>query len=501
MSNHFIIKPVKDKSLRDLEKVVETGQNINLSDESKRRVMICRDFLEKEILASKTTVYGINTGFGSLCNKVISEDHLEELQINLVRSHACGTGNIVSPGISKRMLLHKIISLSYGNSGVTLDLVEFLVGMYNRDVLPVVYEMGSLGASGDLAPLAHLALSVIGEGKVHYEGKIHNTDVVLKKLGWEAHNLVAKEGLAILNGTQFMSSYGSLVTNKAFQLFKWANLIGSISLEAFDGKLEPMHPSVHLLRNQSGQIESAKQILSILEGSDNETRVKKYTQDPYSFRCMPQVHGASYDTFIYAEEIFRREMNGVNDNPNLIPYDNIILSGGNFHGQPLALALDFIAIAIAELGSISERRTFQLLSGQRDLPDFLIDEPGLHSGLMIPQYVAAGMVSQNKQLCTPASVDSISSSNGQEDHVSMGANAATKALRVLENTQSVLAIELINASQAFNFRKDYKSSKSVQRVVSDFRNQIPIIKEDRYLHEDISKAIEFIRTYPIDEIV
>ncbi len=501
MSDHFIIRPVKDKSLRDLEKIVETGQNIILSDESKRKILTCRDFLEKEILASKTTVYGINTGFGSLCNKIISEDHLEELQVNLVRSHACGTGNIVSPDISKRMLLHKIISLSYGNSGVTLDLVEFLVGMYNRDVLPVVYELGSLGASGDLAPLAHLALAVIGEGEVHYEGQIQKTEVVYKKLGWEAHSLVAKEGLAILNGTQFMSSYGSMVTNKSFELFKWANLIGAISLEAFDGKLEPMHPSVHKLRNQNGQIESAKQILDILSGSDNESRVKKYTQDPYSFRCMPQVHGASYDVFLYAEQIFSREMNGVNDNPNLIPDENIILSGGNFHGQPLALALDFIAIAIAELGSISERRTFQLLSGQRELPDFLIDEPGLHSGLMIPQYVAAGMVSQNKQLCTPASVDSISSSNGQEDHVSMGANAATKALRVLENSQRILAIELINASQAFYFRKDYKSSELVQKLLSDFRKEIPILKEDRYLHEDIEKAIEFVKTYPIDEIV
>lgn len=501
MSDHFIIKPVKDKSLRDLEAIVDSAQNLILSDESKRKILNCRTFLEEEILSSKKTVYGINTGFGSLCNKIISEEHLEELQVNLVRSHACGTGDIISPEISKRMLLHKIISLSYGNSGTTLDLVEFLVAMYNRDVIPVVYEMGSLGASGDLAPLAHLAMAVIGEGEVHFEGKIQKTEVVYKKLGWEAHALVAKEGLAILNGTQFMSAYGALVTNKAFELFKWANLIGAISLEAFDGKLEPMHPLVHKLRNQNGQIIAAEQIRSILSGSDNESRAKKYTQDPYSFRCMPQVHGASYDAFKYSEDIFSRELNGVNDNPNFCPEDNIILSGGNFHGQPLALALDFIAIAIAELGSISERRTFQLLSGQRELPDFLIDEPGLHSGLMIPQYVAAGIVSQNKQLCTPASVDSISSSNGQEDHVSMGANAATKALRVLENSQRVLAIELINASQAFNFRKNYKSSTLVQMVLSDFRAEIPILKEDRYLHKDIKKAIEFLKSYPIDEIV
>jgi histidine ammonia-lyase len=324
---------------------------------------------------------------------------------------------------------------------------------------------------------------------------------VYKELGWSPHNLVAKEGLAILNGTQFMSAFGSRITRRSLQLFKWANLIGSISLEAFDGKLEPFHPLVHQLRNQAGQSVSAEQILKILEGSQSEKRIKKYTQDPYSFRCMPQVHGASYDAFQYSESIFSRELNGVNDNPNLIPQEDIILSGGNFHGQPLALALDFIAIAMAELGSISERRTFQLLSGQRELPDFLIDEPGLHSGLMIPQYVAAGIVSQNKQYCSPASVDSISSSNGQEDHVSMGANAATKAYKVMENIERVLSIELINASQAFNFRKDYTSSDLVQNVLADFRSEIPIISKDRYLHMDMEKALKFIRNYPIDEII
>jgi histidine ammonia-lyase len=383
---------------------------------------------------------------------------------------------------------------------VSLELVEFLMAMYNKNVLPVIYEQGSLGASGDLAPLAHLALPIFGEGEVHYKGKIRPTADVYKELGWTPHNLVAKEGLAILNGTQFMSAFGSLVTNRAFRLFKWTNLIGAISLEAFDGKLEPFHPMVHALRNQNGQQVSATQILQFLEGSDNSTREKKYVQDPYSFRCMPQVHGASYDTFEYAESIFSRELNGVNDNPNLIPDDELILSGGNFHGQPLALALDFLSIAIAELASISERRTFQLLSGQRELPSFLIDEPGLHSGLMIPQYVAAGIVSQNKQLCTPASVDSISSSNGQEDHVSMGANAATKSKKVLENSETVLAIELINASQAFHFRSDYCSSDSIQKVLADFREKVPIITEDRYLHQDIENAVDFVRNYPLDEI-
>ncbi len=501
MSDYFIIRPEKNKSLRNLEHLVNSGQNLLLSDESKRLIIECRNFLEKEILEKKIIVYGINTGFGSLCNKIITEDKLEELQINLVRSHACGAGSVIPERISKRLLLHKIISLSYGNSGVTLDLVEFMIAMYNNDVLPVIYELGSLGASGDLAPLAHLALAVIGEGKVHYKGNIRATSEVYQELGWLSYSLVAKEGLAILNGTQFMSSYGSYLTNKSFNLFKWANLIGAISLEAFDGKLEPFHPSVHKLRNQNGQIISAEQILTLLGGSDNEKRIKKYTQDPYSFRCMPQVHGASYDVFLYAENIFSRELNGVNDNPNLIPSENIVLSGGNFHGQPLAMALDFLAIAIAELGSISERRTFQLLSGQRDLPDFLIDEPGLHSGLMIPQYVAAGIASQNKQLCSPASVDSISSSNGQEDHVSMGANAATKALRVLENTERILAIELINASQAFHFRTDYRSSDKIRKLLTDFRKEIPIITEDRYLHEDLESAVEFVRNYSLDEII
>lgn len=501
MTSTFLIKPDKDKSLDKLEEIILNNQTLVLSDQCKRRVIECREYLEKEIIDKKITVYGINTGFGSLCDKVISEDNLGNLQVNLVRSHACGFGEIIPVEISKRILLHKIISLSYGNSGISLKLLEHLLSMYNKEIYPVIYEQGSLGASGDLAPLAHLALAVIGEGPVHYKGEIRDSEDVYNELGWEKYELVAKEGLAILNGTQFMSAFGINVISEGINLFHWANLVSAVSLEAFNCKTEPFHPLIHELRNQNGQKIAASEILSILEGSEIAYSAKKYVQDPYSFRCIPQVHGASLDALNYAQGIFENELNGVNDNPNIIAEEEIVLSGGNFHGQPLALTLDFAAMAIAELGSISERRTFQLLGGKRDLPHFLIDEPGLHSGLMIPQYVAAGIVSQSKQLCTPASVDSISSSNGQEDHVSMGANAATKAYKVMENTRKVLAIELFNASQALSFRKNIKSSEKIQKLLTEFRKAIPILEKDRFLHNDMKNALEFLKNYPINEII
>jgi histidine ammonia-lyase len=430
-----------------------------------------------------------------LCNTQISFDELEQLQYNLLRSHACGTGDFVPQEIVKLMLLLKVQSLSYGHSGVQVDTVERLIYFFNNDILPVVYEQGSLGASGDLAPLAHLCLPLFGEGKYwsldngnwKMEDASNITPAPIK--------LKSKEGLALINGTQFMLSYGVWCVLKAQQLYGHANLLAAISIDAFDAKLEPFSPQLHAVRPHAGQMETAQHIRTLLADSEVAHRNKVQVQDPYAFRCIPQVHGASRDTFNYVASVVATELVSVTDNPNIFANDDLILSGGNFHGQPLALVLDFLAIAAAELGSISERRTYQLISGLRGLPAFLTPNPGLHSGMMIPQYTAASIVSQSKQLCTPASVDSIVSSNGQEDHVSMGANAATKCLRVMKNTERVLAIELLNATQALEFRRPLKSSKVIESFVSDYRDIVSFVDKDRLLHNDIEASIAFLQQH------
>jgi histidine ammonia-lyase len=320
----------------------------------------------------------------------------------------------------------------------------------------------------------------------------------LKILNWEPLHFKSKEGLALLNGTQFMSAYGTWCLIHAHRILKLANIIGALSLDAFDGRIEPFDEPVHRIRPQKGQAEVAKAIQKHLAGSTIITQAKKHVQDPYSFRCIPQVHGASADAIDYVNSVMLAEINGVTDNPNIFPDDDKIISAGNFHGQPLALALDFLAIALSELGSISERRTYQLISGVRDLPNYLIANPGINSGLMMPQYTAASIVSQNKQLCTPASVDSIVSSNGQEDHVSMGANAATKAYRVVNNLYSILAIELITASQALHFRRPLKTSPYLEELVNNFRVQVPFIETDRLLHDDIINAEKFLKVIKLE---
>jgi histidine ammonia-lyase len=443
-------------------------------------------------------IYGINTGFASLCNVKISNENLSQLQENLVKSHACGTGEEVPNSIVKLMLLLKIQSLSYGNSGVQLETVERLIEFFNNDVFPIIYTQGSLGASGDLAPLAHLSLPLLGEGDVHFQGKKVHSKQVLAHFNWKPIVLQSKEGLALLNGTQFMSAYGVYILLKSYKLCYLADLIGTISLEGFDGRIDPFNELIHLVRPHKGQIETAQRITDFLDGSQIINQKKVHVQDPYSFRCMPQVHGASKDTMDYVRRVFRTEINSVTDNPNVFVGEDIIVSGGNFHGQPLALALDFLGIALAELGSISERRTYQLISGLRGLPAFLVDNPGLNSGFMIPQYTAASIVSQNKQLATPASIDSIVSSNGQEDHVSMGANAATKCFKIIENLERILAIELMNASQAIEFRRPLKSSEFIEQFIASYRTEVPFVQEDRILHYDIENSIAFLRSFEIE---
>jgi histidine ammonia-lyase len=373
--------------------------------------------------------------------------------------------------------------------------VQRLIDFFNEGISPVVYEQGSLGASGDLAPLAHLVLPLLGMGEVIYDGKRYESGVILKRFGWSPVELKSKEGLALLNGTQFMSAYSVYTIAMAERLSVVADITSAISLEAYDGRLDPFFESIHDIRPHKGQISTAKAFREMLKGSQLITRSKTHVQDPYSFRCIPQVHGASKDAITHAKSVILTEINSVTDNPTIFPDEDLIVSGGNFHGQPLALIFDYLAIALSELGSISERRVYRLIAGQRDLPEFLVVNPGLNSGFMIPQYTAASIVSQNKQLCTPSSVDSIPSSNEQEDHVSMGANGATRLLRVAENLEKIIAIELFTAVQALEFRRPLKSSEFIEKVVKSYRETIDFINDDKVMYSEIAKSIEFIRNY------
>ncbi|WP_396188909.1 histidine ammonia-lyase [Flavobacterium sp.] len=486
-------------TIEEVNEIVFQGKKLALSEEAKVNIAKCRQYLDDKMQIQQEPIYGINTGFGSLCNVKISNENLSKLQENLMKSHACGTGEEVPHDIVKIMLFLKIQSLSYGNSGVQVETVERLLDFYNLDILPVVYTQGSLGASGDLSPLAHLCLPLIAEGEVYYDGFRQPAHKVLGKLNLKPITLKSKEGLALLNGTQFMSAYGVYNLIQAQKLAYLADLIGAVSLEGFDGRKEPFTDLIHLVRPHKGQVTTAARMLDFLEGSEIIEQPKKHVQDPYSFRCIPQVHGATKDTIDFVKKVFTTEINSVTDNPNIFVGEDIIVSGGNFHGQPLALALDYLGIALAELGNISERRTYQLISGLRELPAFLVSDPGLNSGFMIPQYTAASIVSQNKQLATPASIDSIVSSNGQEDHVSMGANGATKTLRIVENVERILAIELFNGTQALEFRRPLMSSDFIESFVSAYREEVPFVAEDRILHYDIEKSIHFLKSFQVEE--
>lgn len=479
-------------SLEAIDQIISSKTFIELSEGAQERIKICREYLDNKVANTKDPIYGINTGFGSLCDTSISNQDLNQLQRNLVLSHACGMGAMVPQPIVKLMLLLKIQGLSYGHSGVQLATVNRLIDMYNNDILPVVYQQGSLGASGDLAPLAHLALPLIGEGEVWHDGRRKHASEIYEEFGWSPIELQSKEGLALLNGTQFMSAYAVYNYLQAKKLSQKADLIGAISLEAYNGRTEPFDEDLQVIRNHTGQFKTAKNIRQYLVGSEIAQQEKKHVQDPYSFRCMPQVHGASKDTLKHVEKVIENEVNAVTDNPTIFPEKDKIISGGNFHGQPLALVLDQLAIACAELASISERRSYKLISGNRELPPYLVANPGLNSGFMIPQYTAASIVSQNKQLCTPSSIDTIDSSNGQEDHVSMGANSATKCFKVVGNLNKVLGIELLNAAQAMEFRRPLKSSVRIEEFIKDLRTEVPFVENDVYLSPLMQAAERFV---------
>ncbi len=493
MSIHYLGE--ERLSLPQITKIIAEKHSIELSENAIERIEKCRKYLNDKLNDNDAPIYGINTGFGYLQNVKIEAEMLSQLQHNLLLSHACGTGEEVPSEIVRLMLLLKIQSLSYGHSAIALTTVQRLIAFYNNDILPVIYTQGSLGASGDLAPLAHLALPLIGEGSVIYKGEKIATVDLYSALGWKSLVLQSKEGLALINGTQFMSAYGIYCISKAQHLAKWADAIAAISIDSFDCRIDPFDDLSHVIRPHAGQLQTAAVINNWLKGSELIKQEGKQTQDPYSFRCVPQVHGASKDSINYIQSVFETEVNSVTDNPNVFPDEDRIISAGNFHGQPLALNLDFMCLALAEFGSISERRTFQLISGQRGLPPFLVKNAGLNSGLMITQYTAASIASENKQLCTPASVDNIVSSNGQEDHVSMGANAATKCLRVVNNLERILSIELLTAAQALEFRRPLKTSPELEKLIFAFRQKIPAHENDRVLSIEIQKSTTFLNAY------
>ncbi len=479
-------------SIDRVREILDRHLPLALSDDARQRILRCRAYLDRKMENPERPIYGITTGFGSLCNISVDRDQLAQLQKNLVMSHACGTGERVPREVVRLILLLKIQSLSYGHSGVQLATVERLIDFFNNDILPVIYQQGSLGASGDLAPLAHMSLPLLGLGEVEYEGRVRPSSEVLHEKGWSPIELQSKEGLALLNGTQFMSAYGVWSLIEAKRLNAWADCIAALSLEAFDGRIEPFCDEVHLIRAHAGQLATARNIRRLVEGSELITRPKQHVQDPYSFRCIPQVHGASRDTIAYVEQVLTTEINSTTDNPTVFPEEDMVVSAGNFHGQPIALAMDFLAIAVAELANISERRIYKLISGTRGLPNFLVAAPGLNSGFMIPQYAAASIVSQSKGLCMPASVDSIPSSQGQEDHVSMGSNAATKLYRVVGNTHRVLAIELFNAAQAIEFRRPARTSPLLEELLATYRRVVPFVDTDEVMYTHIERSVRFL---------
>ena len=480
-------------SIEKVGEIIYNNYTLELSEDAIQRIDRCRKYLDEKIAKLDVPVYGVTTGFGSLCNVSISKDQLSQLQINLIKSHACGVGERLSNDIVKMMMFLKIQSLSYGYSGSKLDTIQRLVDMFNSNILPVVYEQGSLGASGDLVPLAHMSLPLVGLGEVEMDGQVVSGAEMLKKMNWQPIELASKEGLALLNGTQNMSSQAVWAILKAERLSEWADKIAAMSLDAFDGRIEPFFAPVHQVRPHQGQIETAARMRELLEGSHIISRPKTHVQDPYSFRCVPQVHGAVKDTIRYVRSVIDIEINSATDNPTVCPDDDLIISAGNFHGEPIALPMDFLSIAMSELADISERRVYRLVSGLRELPSFLVAKPGLNSGFMITQYTAASVVSLNKTLAMPSSIDNIPSCQDQEDLVSMGANAAIKLRKVVDNTEKVLAIELFNAAQALDFRKPLVSSPAIMKIYDEYRKVVPFVDIDQVMFTHIANSIQFLR--------
>lgn len=481
--------------LNKFKKIVLDYELVSIDEASKEKVKLAREYIEKVII-SNHPVYGINTGFGKLSDLSIEQQDLAKLQENLIKSHACGVGEVFSEDIVRGMLLLRVNALIKGHSGIRLEVIEKMIEFLNKRVTPVVFSKGSLGASGDLAPLSHMALPLIGLGEILIENKRVPAKEGLNKLGVKPlESLVAKEGLSLINGTQAMTSVGTLAVLDALRLIKVSMFNLAITMEALEGIIDVFDHKIHESRNQEGQIEVSQTLLKILKSSKLMTKQgEKRVQDAYSLRCSPQVIGASLDAINYCKNIIEREMNAVTDNPIVFAEENQVISAGNFHGQPVALAMDFLAIAVSELGNISERRLERLVNASlsNGLPPFLVKKPGINSGFMIVQYSAASLVSENKVLSHPASVDSIPSSANQEDHVSMGTIAARKAKEIAKNSKMVLAMELMTSLQAIDFRNPDLMSDKTKAIYDYVRNEISFVDDDRVMYKDIHQVEQII---------
>jgi len=482
----------QDLTLEQVVQVARQNYKVKLDDEAIKRVKASRVIVD-DIVKDNKIVYGITTGFGIFSSVNISAEDCKKLQRNLILSHACGAGNNLPTDAVRTIMLLRANALSKGFSGVRLETLEALIEMLNKGVHPLIPEKGSLGASGDLCPLAHMALPIIGEGMAEFEGKVMAGAEAMKLAGIPILELVEKEGLALINGTQVMTGIGALAVYDSIELIKISDIVSALTLEALRGITDAFDPRTHVIRPHKGQIETAENILKLVEGSTFVTRQGELrVQDAYSLRCIPQVHGASKDALRYVEEKILIEINSVTDNP-IVLEDGSIISGGNFHGQPMALSFDFLGIAIAEIANISERRLERLINNQlNDLPAFLVKKGGLNSGFMITQYAAASLVSENKVLAHPASVDSIPSSANQEDHVSMGTIAARKSREILENTKRVLTTELMAACQAIDFREGFELGKGTAAAYKTVREVVDFIEEDKFMYGDLNKITELI---------
>ena len=504
MSNTFAVGR-RQLDLGIIEDVVYDGRNVEIDEEALESIQESAAFV-REMAQSGRAVYGVTTGFGANRNHVIEPEDAETLQERLLVSHACGVGDPLDEKVVRAMLLLRINALARGNSGIRPQTLQLLIEMLNRRVHPVIPEMGSVGASGDLCPLAHMCLPVIGKGEVYIDGQRHPADEGFQEAGLEPTQLTYKEGLALLNGTQAMTAVGSVVAIEFAELLDCADAVGAMSLDAVAGRLEALDTRIHELRGRSGQSDSAYHLRQMLEGSELagaergtvEGKVE-YIQDSYCLRCMPQIHGASRDALDHVRDVLVTESNAVTDNPLVFTPKGddpgAILSGGNFHGQPVAMALDYLTVAISEIGSVAERRCAKLTDKyfSEGLPPFLVDEPGLNSGMMIPQYVAAALASENKTQSHPASVDSITTSANMEDHVSMGMHAALHALEVLENVQRIVAIEYLIAAQGLDLREGFAPGEGTEQARRQLRRNVDYLERDRVMHRDIEEATQMVR--------
>ncbi|MFQ5494852.1 MAG: histidine ammonia-lyase [Phycisphaerae bacterium] len=482
------------RTIARLDELLGRPLTVELAEAVWRRIDAGAEAIRR-IASGSEAVYGVNTGFGPLCTKRITADQLEKLQQNLILSHAVGVGEPAPAEVVRWMMLFKLHALSHGVSGIRRETAECLRRMLCSDLLPVIPKQGSLGASGDLAPLAHMVLPMLGRGRVSVDGRERPASEAMSAAGIETVVLGPKEGLALINGTQFMASYAAVMAVRARRLLKHTDLVATMSLEGLKGSAAPFDEALHRLRPHPGAEEVAQNVRRLMV--DSEVLVSHAdcdrVQDPYSLRCVPQVHGASRDALRHATEVIETEINSVTDNPLVLDGDRVV-SGGAFHGQPLALVMDYAAIALAELASISERRIYLLLSGDAELPILLMKDTGINSGFILGQYTAAALVSENKGLCTPASVDSIPTSLGQEDHVSMGARAAVKCLTVLDNTETVLAIEQLCAAQALDYRSPLKPGAGLRAAHARLREVIPHAEQDRLFSDDIQTSLSLLRS-------